>query len=40
VLLGDGIRVFDNLARAPSMFDDPEITEGDRLLHLRYLVRR
>jgi dihydrofolate reductase len=40
VLLGDGIRFFDNLARAPSMFDDPEITEGDRVLHLRYLVRR
>jgi len=40
VLLGDGIRFFDNLARAPSMFEDPEITEGDRVLHLRYLVRR
>jgi dihydrofolate reductase len=40
VLLGEGIRFFDNLADPPVMFENPTIIEGDRVTHLRYRVRR
>ncbi len=39
VLLGDGIRFFDHLAKTPIMLDDPEVTEGLRVTHLQYRVR-
>jgi len=39
VLLGDGIRFFDNLRDAPIMLDDPAVTEGLRVTHLEYRVR-
>jgi dihydrofolate reductase len=39
VLLGDGIRFFDNLRDAPIMLDDPEVIEGTRVTHLLYRVR-
>jgi len=40
VLLGDGIRFFDQLRDTPIMLDDPEVTEGLRVTHLQYRVRR
>lgn len=36
VLLGEGIRFFDNVEHPPVMFDDPEVIEGRRVTHLRY----
>ena len=39
VLLGDGIRFFDNLRETPIMLEDPEVTEGLRVTHLSYRVR-
>lgn len=40
VLLGDGIPFFANLRVAPVMLEDPEVTPGVRVTHLRYRVRR
>jgi dihydrofolate reductase len=40
VLLGRGIRFFDNLAGAPVKLDNPRIIEGDRVTHLYYRVVR
>jgi dihydrofolate reductase len=40
VLLGEGIRYFDELGDAPRMFDNPTVVEGDRVTHLIYRVRR
>ena len=39
VLLGEGIRFFDNVQRPPVMLDDPTVIEGDRVTHLIYRVR-
>lgn len=38
VLLGDGIRFFDNLEGAPVMLEDPRVIEGIRVTHLYYRV--
>jgi dihydrofolate reductase len=40
VLIGRGIRFFDNLAHTPVLLDDPEVTEGTRVTHLRYRITR
>jgi dihydrofolate reductase len=40
VLLGDGIPWFANLARAPLLLDDPEVSTGLRVTHLTYRVRK
>ncbi len=40
VLLGNGIRFFDNVEGAPIRFDDPAVIEGVGVTHLRYRVRR
>ena len=40
VILGAGIRFFDNLARTPVLLDNPTVAEGDRVTHLTYRVRR
>jgi dihydrofolate reductase len=40
VLLGEGIRFFDNLTDAPVMLENPTIIQGDRVTHLIYRVRR
>lgn len=40
VLLGEGIRFLDHLRDTPMMLDDPEVTEGLRVTHLQYRVRR
>jgi dihydrofolate reductase len=40
VLMGQGIPYFANLAHAPHRFDDPVITPGSRVTHLRYPVLR
>lgn len=34
VLLGEGIRFFDNLTISPIMFENPTVIEGDRVTHL------
>ncbi|MBB5789516.1 dihydrofolate reductase family protein [Jiangella mangrovi] len=39
VLLGDGIRYFDNLD-SQVVLEDPEVVQGSRVTHLRYRVRR
>lgn len=40
VLLGEGIRFFDNLATAPVQLDGPTVLEGKHVTHLYYKVRR
>jgi dihydrofolate reductase len=40
VLLGQGIRFFDNVQQAPVMLEDPTIVEGCRVAHLAYRVRK
>jgi dihydrofolate reductase len=40
VLIGAGIRFFDNLEHTPVLLDDPEVVNGTRVTHLRYRVRR
>lgn len=40
VLLGSGIRYFDNLAGGPIAFEDPEIFQGTRVTHLIYRAKR
>lgn len=39
ILLGEGIRYFDNLSNAPLMLEDPTIIEGTRVTHLIYRVQ-
>jgi len=41
VLLGGGVRLFEPLANAPLLLDGPTLTvQGNRVMHLRYTVRR
>ena len=40
VLLGKGIRLFDNLAVGPIELDNPEVIEGNGVTHLYYEVPR
>jgi dihydrofolate reductase len=41
VLLGSGVRFFEELKAAPILLDGPEqVVEGSRVTHLRYQVRR
>jgi len=41
VLLGSGVRLFDELRAAPILLDGPDLlVEGSRVTHLRYQVRR
>jgi dihydrofolate reductase len=40
VLLGTGIRFFDNLTNAPVKLEDPHVTEGVGVTHLVYRVKR
>jgi dihydrofolate reductase len=40
VLLGEGIRFFDNLTGPPVMLENPTVIEGDRVTHLMYKVRK
>lgn len=40
VLLGSGVRLFDNLAGTPVVLDDPTVVQGVGVTHLRYPVRR
>jgi len=39
VLLGDGVRFFDNLAGVPIALEPPQVTEGAAVTHLHYRVR-
>ena len=40
VLLGSGIRLFDNLAGAPAVLGTPRVIAGVGVTHLRYPVRK
>ncbi|HEV2863647.1 MAG TPA: dihydrofolate reductase family protein [Pyrinomonadaceae bacterium] len=40
VLLGSGVRLFDNLAGTPSFLGDPTVVVGVGVTHLRYPVRK
>ncbi|HEY0537654.1 MAG TPA: dihydrofolate reductase family protein [Actinoallomurus sp.] len=40
VLLGTGVRWFENLAKAPVPLGDPAVIEGNGVTHLAYTVRR
>lgn len=40
VLLGEGIRFFENLENTPVMLEDPTVTQGVRVLHLTFQVRK
>ena len=39
VLLGDGVRLFDQLANTPVVLGDPRVVAGVGVTHLRYPVR-
>ena len=39
VLLGEGIRFFDNLARMPIDLEDPRVVEGKGVTHLTYRIQ-
>ncbi len=38
VLLGEGIRYFDNLTKAPRLLADPRVIEGTGVTHLCYPI--
>ncbi|TDV41848.1 hypothetical protein CLV71_119170 [Actinophytocola oryzae] len=38
VLLGEGVRWFDDLAKAPVRLSTPKVIEGDGVTHLAYDV--
>ncbi len=38
VLLGEGIPFFDHVHHGPVLLTDPQVTEGQRVTHLRYRV--
>ncbi|MGH3801485.1 MAG: dihydrofolate reductase family protein, partial [Pseudonocardiaceae bacterium] len=40
VLFGSGKRFFGSFTGAPQMLENPQIIEGDRVLHLAYAIRR
>ena len=40
VLLGQGVRWFDDLAKTPVQLEDPAVIEGNGVTHLAYRVRR
>ena len=40
VLLGDGVRLFDNLANTPAVLGNPTVVTGVGVTHLRYPVRK
>ncbi|MDQ0380352.1 dihydrofolate reductase family protein [Amycolatopsis thermophila] len=40
VLLGEGVRWFENLGKAPVHLSDPTVIEGNGVTHLAYEVRR
>src|SRR4051812_32407104 len=40
VFLGSGVRLFDHLAIAPAVLDNPTAIEGVGVTHLRYSVRK
>jgi dihydrofolate reductase len=39
LLLGSGVRLFDNLANTPAFLGDPTVIQGVGVTHLRYPVR-
>ena len=40
VLLGSGVRLFENLSGTPSVLGDPALVQGVGVTHLRYPVRK
>jgi dihydrofolate reductase len=39
VLLGEGKRYFGTASLPEGLLEDPEVVQGDRVLHLRYRIR-
>lgn len=39
VVFGKGVRLFGRFGGPPTLLDDPQIVQGDRVTHLRYRVR-
>jgi dihydrofolate reductase len=39
VVFGAGVRYFGDYAGSPLLLEDPEVVQGDRVLHLRYRLR-
>ena len=40
VLLGGGVRLFDDLANTPAVLGNPTVVAGEGVTHLRYPVRK
>jgi dihydrofolate reductase len=40
VLLGSGVRLFDNLAGTPAILGNPIVVQGVGVTHLRYRVQK
>jgi dihydrofolate reductase len=40
VLLGDGVRLFGDVAKPPVLFENPRVTEGNAVTHLIYTIKR
>jgi dihydrofolate reductase len=40
LLLGDGVRLFDNLVGAPAILGNPKVIQGVGVTHVRYPVRK
>jgi dihydrofolate reductase len=40
ILLGEGVRWFENLGKAPVALENPVVVEGNGVTHLAYRVRR
>ena len=40
VVFGAGVRYFGDYAGSPLLLEDPEVVQGDRVMHLRYRLRR
>jgi dihydrofolate reductase len=40
VLLGSGVRLFDNLAGMPAVLGNPSVVQGVGVTHLRYVVQK
>jgi hypothetical protein len=39
VVFGAGVRYFGDYAGSPLLLENPEVVQGDRVLHLRYHLR-
>ena len=40
VVFGAGVRYFGAFAGSPVLLENPEVVQGDRVMHLHYRLRR